>query len=224
MSGKNVNFGDKIIKKKIFYKNRKVIKIDEIDANKILVSKEEPYGTKNSLKYFIGYNDNDVTRPLCMKLPQMIDYLRKFEGTATMSFKINDSKLLKKFNQIWKKVEKLLKRNFNSEPIYGNNDKYIKTKIRIYGSSINTNFQSKKMPKGKVPCKSLSIIMLDSVVKAKKKYYPQTFLEECKYEPKKIKMQNLTDDDLEKSSSDESDNEDDNDEMESDNDNDESNE
>ena len=57
-----------------------------------------------------------------------------------------------------------------------------------------------------------------------KKYYPQTFLEECKYEPEKIKMENLTDDDLEKSSSDESDNEDDNDETESDNGNGEFNE
>ena len=80
------------------------------------------------------------------------------------------------------------------------------------------------MPKEKVPCTSLSIIMLDSVAKLKKKYYLQTLLEECKYEPKKIKMENLIDDDLEKSSSDESDNEDDNDETESDNDNDESNE
>ena len=118
----------------------------------------------------------------------------------------------------------MLKINFNSEPIYGDNDKYIKTKIKIYGGSVNTNFQGKKMPKEKVTCNSLSIIMLDSVVKAKKKYYPQTLLEECKYEPKKIKMENLIDDDLEKSSSDESDNEDDNDETESDNDNDESNE
>ena len=67
--------------------------------------------------------------------------------------------------------------------------------------------------------------MLDSVAKAKKKYYPQTLLEECKYEPKKIKMENLIDDDLEKSSSDESDN-DSNDEIESDDakDNDESDE
>ena len=67
--------------------------------------------------------------------------------------------------------------------------------------------------------------MLDSVIKAKKKYYPQTLLEECKYELEKmIKKENFIDDDLEKSSSDESDNEDDNDETESDNDNDESNE
>ena len=71
--------------------------------------------------------------------------------------------------------------------------------------------------------------MLDSVVKAKKKHYPQTLLKECKYEPKTTKMENLIDDDLEKSSFHESDNEDDNDsidEIESDDDknNDESNE
>ena len=53
--------------------------------------------------------------------------------------------------------------------------------------------------------------MLDSVVKARKKHYSQTLLEECKYEPKKIKMENLTDDDLEGISSDESDSEADND-------------
>ena len=67
------------------------------------------------------------------------------------------------------------------------------------------------MPKEKASCKSLSITMLDSVIKAKKKYHPQTLLEEYKFEPKKIKMENLTDDDLEKSSSNESDSESDND-------------
>ena len=84
---------------------------------------------------------------------------------------------------------------------------------------MNTNFQDKKMPKEKTPCKSLSI--KNSVIKAKKKYYLQTLLEECKYEPKKIKMENLINDDLEKCSSDESDNEAynySNDETESDND------
>ena len=72
------------------------------------------------------------------------------------------------------------------------------------------------MPKEKAPFKSLSIIMLDSVIKAKKKHYPQTLLQQCKYESKKIKMENLIDDDLAKSSSDESDN-DSNDKTESDN-------
>ena len=44
-----------------------------------------------------------------------------------------------------------------------------------------TNFQNKKIPKEKAPCKCLSIIMLDSIIKASKKYYPQTLSEECKY-------------------------------------------
>ena len=194
----NSNVGDKETKKSRFYKSKKVIKIDDTDINKILVSKEGPCGTKNSFKCVIGCNDNNVIRPLCIKLPQMIGYVRKFEGNTTMSFKINGSKLLKKCNQIWKKVEKFLKLNFNGEPIYGDNDKHIKTKIKIYGGSVNTNFEGKKMPKEKVPCKSLSIIMLDSVVKVKKKYYAQTLLEECKYEPKQIKMENLIDNVLEK--------------------------
>ena len=102
MSIKNVNFGDK---KSDFYKNKTVTRINDIDANKILVSKEEPYGTENWFKYFIGYNDNDVLRPLCIKLLQMTGYVRKFEGNTTMSFKISDKQLLRKYNQIWKELK-----------------------------------------------------------------------------------------------------------------------
>ena len=92
---------------------------------------------------------------------------------------------------------------------YGDDEKYIKTKIKRYGNSVITNFHSKKMPKEKAPCKCLSIIMLESVIEAKEKYSPQTLLEECKYEQERIKIQNLIDDDLEKSESDESDSDDD---------------
>ena len=60
MIWKNVNFDDRKIKKSDFHKNKIVTKIDDIGVNTILVSKDEPYGTKNSFKYFIGYNDNDV--------------------------------------------------------------------------------------------------------------------------------------------------------------------
>ena len=54
----------KKIKKSAFYQNKRIYSIDEIDVNNILVSKKEPYGKKNSVKYFIGYNDNDAIRPL----------------------------------------------------------------------------------------------------------------------------------------------------------------
>ena len=66
----------KKIKKSEFYKNKKVFLIDDIDVNKILVSKKEPHGTKNALKYFIGYNDNEVIRSLCVRLPQMTSYAK----------------------------------------------------------------------------------------------------------------------------------------------------
>ena len=58
---------------------------------------------------FIRHNDNDVIRPLCIRLPQMIGYVKKFEGSITIPFKINKKHLLKNCNQIWKRVEKLLK-------------------------------------------------------------------------------------------------------------------
>ena len=105
------------------------------------------------------------------------------------------------------KIEKLMKINFESKPVYGDDDKYIKTKIRIYAGSMVTNFHNKKIPKEKSPCKCLSIIILDSVNKTSKKYYPQIFLEEYKYAQEKIKTENYNDDDLEKSKSDSDSNE-----------------
>ena len=91
MNGKNINFDDKEIRKKFFYKNKKVFQTDNIDVNKILVSKKGTYGTKKSLKFFIEYNDNDVIRPLCLRLPQMTGYARKFNENATMSFRVNNN-------------------------------------------------------------------------------------------------------------------------------------
>ena len=96
---------------------------------------------------------------------------------------------------------------FDSEPVYGDNDKYIKIKIKLYGDKINTNFQDKKIPKENASYKCQSLTVLDSVIRANEKYYPQTLLGECKHEIKKNKMENLINDDLDPSSSDESDNE-----------------
>ena len=100
MSEKSTNFDDKKINKSNFYKNKKLFDLNDIDVNKIEVSKKESYGTKNSLKYSIGYNDGDVIRPLCIILPQMIGYVKHFDSNKTMSFKVSDNKLLKKYNKI----------------------------------------------------------------------------------------------------------------------------
>ena len=132
----------------------------------------------------------------------MTGYFRKFNENSTMSFRVKDKQLLKNYNKIWEKIEKLMKIDFESKPVYGDDDKYIKTKIKTYEKSIITNFHNKKTPKEKAPCKCLSIIMIDSVIKANKKYYPQPLLEECKYIQKKMKTENYIDEELEKSESD----------------------
>ena len=133
---------------------------------------KESNGTKNSLKYFIGYNDNDVIRPLRIKLPQMIRYVKNFYSNKTMSFKVDDKRLLTKYSKIWEKVVHLMNIvEFDSDPVYGNNDKYITKKIKMYEDKENTNFQGKKVPKENASYKCLSLIMLDSVIRVNKIYY-----------------------------------------------------
>ena len=149
MSGKNIKLEDKKISKSNFYKNKKLFNIHHLDVKKILVSKKESYGKNNSFKYYIGYNDDDAIRPLRIKLPQMISYVKHFDSNKTMSFKVSDNKLLKKYNKIWEKISNLMNTEFDSEPIYGNNDKYIKTKIKLSGDKIHTNFEGKRNTKGK---------------------------------------------------------------------------
>ena len=119
MSGKSINFDDEKIKKSNFHKSKKPFIIDDIDVNKIsiskkelyckesiiidyidvnkiLISKKEPYDKKSSFKYFIRYDDLDYFGPLCIKHPQMIGYVKNFDSNKTMSFKVIDKKLLKK--------------------------------------------------------------------------------------------------------------------------------
>ena len=85
-------------------KTKKIFNIDDIDVNKILVSKKEQYGKYNSFKYFIGYNDNDVIRPLYLGLSQMTGYINKFdENKTTIYVMIKDKQLLKNYNKIWRK-------------------------------------------------------------------------------------------------------------------------
>ena len=62
--------------------------------------KRESYGSKNSHKYFIGYNDGDGSRPLCILLPKMIVYAKHFDSNKTMSFNVSDNKLFKKYKKI----------------------------------------------------------------------------------------------------------------------------
>ena len=108
---------------------------------------------------------------------------------------------LKNILQYGEKIKELLQIEFDSEPVYGDGDCYIKIKIKKYDNKVNTNFQGEEIPKTDFSYTCLPLIMLDSIVKVGKKYYPQVFLEECKYVKRENKMFNYINDDLEISSS-----------------------
>ena len=93
-------------------------------------------------------------------------------------------KYLKKYLDIWDKTKGLIKKEFNSNPVY--DDKYIKTKTKIYNNRVYTNFQHNKIPKVNEYFASLSVMLLDSIfVNSDKESYAQILLEECKYVIKK---------------------------------------
>ena len=149
----------------------------------------------------------------------MSGYARKFNENTTVSFIVKDKKLLKKYSKIWETIEGLRQITFESKPAYCEDVKYIKTKIKMYACTLISSFHNQKMPKEKAPCKCLLIIIIVLVIKASEKYYPQTFLEECKYMQEKIKTENHINDDLENSDSDSDSDKDSNNETESDIDN-----
>ena len=128
---------------------------------------------------------------------------------------IKDIHLLKSYNKIWKKVGKLMKIDFTTKTAYGDDDKHIKTRIKTYKDCTITNFYdkkgSKKIPEEKIPHKCSSTLILDSVIYAYEKYYPQIFLEECKYAKENIKSKNYIDMELESESDSDSDSDSDND-------------
>ena len=122
-------------------------------------------------------------RPFWIYLPKMTAYRRDFDKTKYMSFLIKDDKLLEKCNEIWETVRNGIRKEFDSDPVY--NQIYLKAKIKSYNWKISTNIHNNKIPKEGSQCICLSIILIDSIFKTGSNYYPQLFLEECKYVIKK---------------------------------------
>ena len=92
---------------------------------------------------------------------------------------IKNDELLEKYNEICEKVKNRLKKEFDSESVY--NEKYLKAKIKSYNGKINTNFHDNKIPKEGSQFVCLSGILIISVFRTGKNYYPQVLLEEFKY-------------------------------------------
>ena len=112
-------------------------------------------------------------------------HIRDFDETKYISFLIKNVEVLEKYNKIWKKVKNSIKKEFESEPVY--NEKYLKAKIKFYNGKINTNFRNNEILKEGSTFICLLAILIDSVSRTGKNYYPLVFLEECEYVVKEKK-------------------------------------
>ena len=125
-----------------------------------------------------------------------------------MNLLVHDEELLKRCDAIQDKINNLLKKELDSEPVY--DYKYIKTKVKTYNNKINTNFHGNKISEDKEYCTCFSVILLHSIVNVDKKQ-PHIFLEECKYIVKKKNIINAINEELNLEKSDDESNESDED-------------
>ena len=160
--------------------------LDLLNVDQIVVSDKFKH-SDDGFKYFIGYKEGEIVKPLCIILPQMTGYIKYFEnGGKNMSFVIKDDDVLDKYNEIWDKIKEKLNIKFHNTPVH--DETYIKAKVREFDGVIKTNFLGGKVPKENMHYTCMACITIGSVIKTEKKNYVQVYLEECKYKIKKIQM------------------------------------
>ena len=202
MSERTLKFDNIKINKKEFHKSKKPIDLFSVDLDKIVVSDKFKHNDEG-FKYFIGNQKNLLVKPLCIILPQMNSHIKYFEnGGKNMSFMIKDDKVWDKYDKIWDVIKNKLGINFHSEPVY--EYRYLKAKVREFDGVIKTNFLGNDMPKENMHYTCIACITIDSVMRMDKKYFPQVYLEECKYKIKKIQMPRFINAELKSDSSDSS--------------------
>ena len=116
------------LNEKEFHKSKKPIDLISVNVDQIVVSDKFKH-SEERYKYFIGYQENEIVKPLCFILPQMNRYIKYFENWGkNMSFLIKDEEMLDKYKQIWDVIKNKLSIKFHNKPIY--DETYIKVKVR----------------------------------------------------------------------------------------------
>ena len=118
MSEKTLKFNNIRLNKKEFHKSKQPIDLMSVNVDQIVVSDKFKHSDEG-FKYFIGYQEDEIVKPLCIILPQMSGYIKYFEnGGKSMSFIVKDDNLLDKYNKIWDKIKNKLNIKFHSKPVY----------------------------------------------------------------------------------------------------------
>ena len=165
------------VNKKKFHISKQPIDLDLVIVNRIV---DKFRYSDEGFKYFKGYQEDEIVKPLYIILPQMSGYIKYVEnGRKNMSFMIKDVNILDKYNEIWDKIKEKISIKFHSKPIY--DETYIKAKVRELEGKIKTKYLGDEIQKENMHYTCIASITIDSVMKADKKNYPQVYLEECKY-------------------------------------------
>ena len=118
MSEKTLKFNNAKVNKKEFHKSKQSIDLDLVTINQIVVSDKFKH-SDDGFKYFVGYQEDEIVKPLCIILPQMRGYVKHFEnGGKNMSFMVKDDSVLNKYNEISDKTNEKLNIKFHNMPIY----------------------------------------------------------------------------------------------------------
>ena len=138
MSEKTLKFNNITVNKKGFHKSKQPIDIMLVNVDQIVECDKFKH-SDGGFMYFIGYQEGEIVKPLCIILPQMSGYIKYFENSGkNMSFFIKDDKVWENYEQIWDVIKNKLGIKFHSKPIY--EQKYLKAKVREFDGTIKTNF------------------------------------------------------------------------------------
>ena len=128
MSKKTLEFDNIIANKRELHKSKQSIDLMSVNVDQIVVSDKFKH-SDDSFKYFIGYKEGEIVKPLCIILPQMTGYIKYFEnGGKKMSFMVKEDGVLDKYNKIWGKIKNKLNIKFHSIPVYDRNMERLKLK------------------------------------------------------------------------------------------------
>ena len=167
MSEKTLKFNNIKFNIKEFHKFKQAIDLDSVETNKIVISEKFKH-SEEGFKYFIGYQENEIVKPLCIISPQMNGYIKYFEnGRKNMSFLIKNSEVWGKYENISNVIKNKLNIKFHSQSIYEN--KYLKTKVREFNGNIKTNFLGNNLPKENTHHTCIACITVDSFLRMSKK-------------------------------------------------------
>ena len=166
MGEKTLKFNNIRLNKKELHKSKEPIDLLAVNVDQIVVS--DKFKHNDGFKYFIGYLESGIVKPLCIILTQISGYIKYFEnGSKNMSFLIKDDEVWDKYDEIWDAIKNKLGIKSDSEPTY--EYRYLKAKVREFDDVIKTNFLGNDVPKENMHYTCIACITIVSILRIDKK-------------------------------------------------------